>query len=79
VESILYLKPISDKGVYGWLYRVYPEPWQVVLQTVKTGKNDKQLVENTVVSVSDARPTYTQAVQKLLQGAAANASSQVSK
>jgi hypothetical protein len=79
VESILYLKPISDKGVYGWLYRVYPEPWQVVLQTVKTGKNDKQLVENTVVSVSDARPTYAQAVQKLLQGAADNASSQVSK
>ena len=24
-EPILYLKPISDKGVYGWLYRVYPE------------------------------------------------------
>ena len=24
-ESAFYLKPISDKGVYGWLYRVYPE------------------------------------------------------
>ena len=24
-ESILYIKPISDKGVYGWLFRVYPE------------------------------------------------------
>ena len=24
-ESVFYLKPISDKGVYGWLYRVYPE------------------------------------------------------
>ncbi len=24
-ESVFYLKPISDKGVYGWLFRVYPE------------------------------------------------------
>jgi len=24
-ESIFYLKPITDKGMYGWLYRVYPE------------------------------------------------------
>ena len=24
-ESIFYLKPISDKGVYGWMYRVFPE------------------------------------------------------
>ena len=24
-ESAFYLKPISDKGVYGWLFRVYPE------------------------------------------------------
>lgn len=24
-ESVFYLKPITDKGVYGWLYRVYPE------------------------------------------------------
>lgn len=71
VESILYLKPVSDKGLYGWLYRVYPEPWQVVLQTVKTGQNNKQFVENTVVSVSEERPTYTEAVQKLLEGAAA--------
>jgi len=70
-ESILFLKPISDKGVYGWLYRVYPEPWQVVLQTVKTGRNNKQFVENTVVSVSKERPSYAEAVQKLVQGAAA--------
>jgi hypothetical protein len=24
-ETAFYLKPISDKGVYGWLFRVYPE------------------------------------------------------
>ena len=24
-ESVFYLKPISDKGVYGWLFRVFPE------------------------------------------------------
>ena len=23
-EPVFYLKPISDKGVFGWLYRVYP-------------------------------------------------------
>jgi len=23
-ESVFYLKPCTDKGVYGWLYRVYP-------------------------------------------------------
>ena len=39
-ESGFYLKPFSDKGVYGWLYRVYPEPWQVYLECVKPGKND---------------------------------------
>lgn len=72
-ETILYMKPISDRGLYGWLYRVYPEPWQVILQTVKTGKNDKQYVENTVVFASEERPTYAEAVQKLVQGAAAAA------
>jgi len=24
-ESVFYLKPLCDKGAYGWLYRVYPE------------------------------------------------------
>lgn len=28
-EPIYYLKPLRDKGFTGWLYRVYPEPWQV--------------------------------------------------
>ena len=57
-ESVFYLKPISDKGAYGWLYRVYPEPWQVVLQTVKEGENGANYVEDTVVYVSDKRPSY---------------------
>ena len=43
----------------------------MVLQTVKTGRNDKQFVENRVVYVSDTRPTYAESVQKLVQGAAA--------
>ena len=38
-ESAFYLKPFSDKGLYGWLFRVYPEPWQVVLEIVKPGKD----------------------------------------
>ena len=106
-ESIFYLKPISDKGVYGWLFREYPEvrlqggecwlglcfaslhiqvqyltcaspfhsclsrtpqPWQVVLQTVET-KNNKQVVTNSVVYTSEKRPTYLEAVDKLLSNA----------
>ena len=38
-DSVFYVKPFSDKGVYGWLYRVYPEPWQVVWEDVKPGKD----------------------------------------
>jgi hypothetical protein len=67
-ESVFFLKPISDKGVYGWVYRVYPEPWQVVLQTVKEKDSQCQYIENTVVSTSATRPSYLQAVQTLLQG-----------
>eukprot|EP00979_Chaetoceros_neogracilis_P002731 scaffold447_cov250-Chaetoceros_neogracile.AAC.3 len=66
-ESVFYLKPISDKGVYGWLYRVYPEPWQVVLQSVMTGKNGAQFIEDTVVYASEKRPSYNEAVAKLLE------------
>jgi hypothetical protein len=65
-ESAFYLKPISDKGVYGWLYRVYPEPWQVVLQKVRTGKNGEQYVEDIVVSTSTSRPSYSEAVNLML-------------
>jgi hypothetical protein len=65
-ESTFYLKPISDKGVYGWMYRVYPEPWQVVLQKVRTGKNGEQYVEDIVVSTSKTRPSYSEAVNLML-------------
>lgn len=68
-DSVFYLKPISDKGVYGWLYRVYPEPWQVVLQTVKEGKNGANYVEDTVVYVSEERPSYNEALSRMLEGA----------
>jgi Domain of unknown function (DUF1995). len=67
-ESVFYLKPLSDKGVYGWLFRVYPEPWQVVLQIVRVGKNGAQYVEDVVVDVSDDRPSYNNAISKLLEG-----------
>jgi hypothetical protein len=72
-ESIFYLRPLSDKGCYGWLYRVYPEPWQVVLQTVKEKGNNQKVVEGKVVYTSDSRPTFATALQKLVQGAAAAA------
>jgi hypothetical protein len=77
-ESVFYLKPISDKGVYGWLYRVYPEPWQVVLQRLNPkGTNNRQqqsAIENVRVHVSDQRPTYLQAVAKLVEAASSSSS-----
>jgi hypothetical protein len=68
-EAVLFLKPISDKGVYGWVFRVYPEPWQVVLQTPTRDEQKQEIViEDTVVLVSETRPTYTECVQALLSG-----------
>lgn len=71
-ESVFYLKPISDKGVYGWVYRVYPEPWQVVLQTPTKDKNGKMTVEDTVALTSDTKPKYDEAVKALLSKAASS-------
>ena len=66
-ESVFYLKPISDKGVYGWIYRQYPEPWQVVLQTRKSDGKGGMLIEDTVVYSSEERPEYNDAVAKLVR------------
>jgi len=70
-ETVFYLKPITDKGLYGWLYRVYPEPWQVILQTVKKSRNGDSYVEDTVVYKSEERPTYALAISKMIEGVAA--------
>ncbi len=47
-ESAFYLKPISDKGVYGWLYRVYPEvrtlSYLLALFVMFKSKNHKGLL-----------------------------------
>lgn len=51
--------------MYGWIYRVYPEQWQVILQT-KSENSNQMIVENTVVYTSDERPDYNTAVGKLL-------------
>ena len=64
-EAVFFLKPISDKGVYGWLYRVYPEPWQVYLQQPYK-KNGQVLVKDTLALSSGTRPTYNECVQALL-------------
>jgi len=73
-EAVLFLKPISDKGVYGWLFRVYPEPWQVILQTPKRKEQTQEVVvQDTVVLTSDTRPAYAQCVQALVNGAKENA------
>lgn len=71
-ESVFFLKPISDKGVYGWLYRVYPEPWQVILQSaqpVQRGGQQVMTVQERVALVSQKRPPYAQVVQALLSEA----------
>jgi hypothetical protein len=71
-QAVFFLKPVSDKGMYGWLYRVYPEPWQVILQTarpVQKGDETVMSVENTVALVSEDRPSYQVAVQAMLTAA----------
>ena len=77
-EAVFFLKPIVDKGLYGWLFRVYPEPWQVVLQTptsVQRGDYTEVKVANNVALVSAQRPTYLESVQAMLATAAAASSS----
>ena len=78
-EAVFWLKPISDKALYGWLYRVYPEPWQVILQTAsqqqqeaRGGRDEpRMVVQDTIALVSEQRPSYQQAVNAMVQAAAA--------
>jgi len=71
-EPAFYLKPFSDKGVYGWLYRVYPEPWQVHLEIVKPGKDGNAEVEYVLVDALDQKPSYDKVVSMLLKASQAN-------
>jgi hypothetical protein len=75
-EPLLFAKPISDKGLYGWLYRVYPEPWQVILQVARPSKkpNDSTiLVEDIVALVTNDRPSYLEAINAMVREAAKQA------
>ena len=69
-EHVLFLKPLSDKGLYGWLFKVYGEPWQLFLQkpsTVTKGGVTSIEVEDIVALVSeDKKPTYQECIQALL-------------
>ena len=53
-EQAFYLKPIGSGR--GWLFRVYPEPWQLHRQT----RDSLELVE-----VYDKRPTAQECVDRL--------------
>lgn len=71
-EVTFFLKPLTDKGLYGWIYRVYPEPWQVILQSAKpTTRDGKEqlIIEDAVALVSPIRPTYAEAVRALSDAA----------
>ena len=50
-----------EGGVGGWLHRVYPEPWQIILQTPDDG--------DVLVAALDDRPTYLDALA-MIQSAA---------
>ena len=56
-----YLKPLIDKGCYGWLYRCYPEPWQVIFQV------PGQEGTYTVIETFEARPDYKVAMAMVVQ------------
>ena len=66
-ETAFYLKPFADKNVYGWLYRVYPEPWQVVWEKVGPGKDGNPVVEYVVVGVLEEKPSYGDVVGMLMK------------
>ena len=73
-EPVFLLKPISDKGVYGWLYRVYPEPWQVVLQypqRKERGGSTVVTVQDKVALTKNTRPSFAECVEALLAETAA--------
>ena len=60
------------KKVYGWLYRVYPEPWQVHLEIVKPDKDGNAAVEYVLVDAMDKKPSYDKVVSLLLIASQAN-------
>lgn len=57
-EPLFYLKQVTDKGRAGWLFRVYPEPWQLLRQA-RDGATSLLLE-------TDDRPSYDDAVRALL-------------
>ena len=74
-EPLVFLKPVSDKGLYGWIFKMYGEPWQVYLQKARTVEKAAQSileVEDIVALVSDTRPSYQECIQALLKCNAEN-------
>ncbi len=57
-EALVVLKNVADKGRAGWLFRVYPEPWQLFAQ----GKEASLLLAQ-----YDDRPAYSECVATLLK------------
>ena len=57
-EALVVLKNVADKGRAGWLFRVYPEPWQLFAQ----GKEASLLLET-----YNDRPAYGDCVATLLK------------
>ena len=57
-EALVVLKNVADKGRAGWLFRVYPEPWQLFAQ----GKEASLLLETYA-----GRPSYRDCVATLLK------------
>lgn len=69
-EPLVFLKPVSDKGLYGWLFKMYGEPWQVFYQrptTIEKASGTFIEVEDISALVSDTRPSYQECVQALLR------------
>jgi len=69
-QQLVFLKPVSDKGLYGWLFKVYGEPWQVFLQkprTVEKGALTLLEVEDIRALVSDTKPSYQECIDAMLQ------------
>lgn len=67
-SAAYYLRPISDKGLYGWVYRQYGEPYQVVMQKPLRKEDGSVTVEDVVVwTGDDVKPIFVDAVKYMVE------------
>ena len=68
-DSVFYLRPLSGAG---WLYRVYPEPWQVAPASTSISRGSARLCTMCATACPAARPAVTASMPVPILGRACN-------